>query len=119
MSAGRLAGRILLALAVVLCAAPDIQSATGQAQQPPPAATFRIVAIAGGPRGAESGGLYRLDEIRSTFSRKNDSQVVVYFRWEGPPGRHRLAARWRGPGRARGVLGRPAPSFAMKMRRTR
>ena len=99
-SAGRVAWRILLALAVVLCAAPDLQSATGQAQSPPPAATFRIVAIAGGPRGAESGGLYRLDEIRSTFSRKNDSQVVVYFRWEGPPGRHRLAARWRGPGGA-------------------
>jgi len=79
-------------------AVSTVQSVPGQAQAPPQAATFRVVAIAGGPRGAESGGIYRLDEVRSTFSRQRDTQVIVYFRWEGPPGKHRLTARWRGPG---------------------
>ncbi len=86
------------ALMLAVCAASAAQAVPAPGQAPPDAATFRVVAIAGGPRGKESGGTFRLDEIRSTFSRQRDTQVIVYFRWEGPPGRHRLAARWRGPG---------------------
>lgn len=97
LGASRLAGTVLDAASY---AVSTVQSVPGQAQAPPQAATFRLVAVAGGPRGAESGGIYRLDEVRSTFSRQRDTQVIVYFRWKGPPGKHRLAARWRGPGGA-------------------
>ena len=69
----------------------------GAMQGPQTAATIRLVRVAAGPRGTESGGEFRLDEERTTFSRTTDTQVVVSFRWEGSPGTHRMAARWRAP----------------------
>jgi hypothetical protein len=67
-------------------------------QASPQTETFKVLSVAAGPSGAEANGKYVLDQIRSRFNRQRDSQVVVYFRWDGTPGRHRLAARWRSPG---------------------
>jgi hypothetical protein len=66
-------------------------------QDPQTSATIRVVRVAAGPRGTESGGEFRLDEERTTFNRATDTQVIVSFRWEGAPGMHRMAGRWRAP----------------------
>jgi hypothetical protein len=68
------------------------------AQQPKePLTSFQVVRIAAGPRGLEVGGQFRLEQERTTFNRSSDAQVVVHFQWDGTPGVHRLAARWRSP----------------------
>ena len=93
LRAGRTAS--LVALLVLADAAGRPVVACGQdAQQP----AFRLLSITSGPRGTEVDGRYRLDEIRSQFNRQRDTQVIVYFQWDGTPGTHRLSARWRGPG---------------------
>ncbi len=87
----------LLAAALVLA---PLQAGNGPAthaagQNPPP--TFRLLQVSAGPSGTTSRGEYRLDEQRTVFNRIADSQVVVYFQWEGAPGAYKLAGRWRGP----------------------
>lgn len=86
MAVARLTACVLL-LAPPAAAAPDRSVRTG----------FRIVRVAAGPSGSVIGGQFVLDEERSTFSRRKDSQVIVTFRWEGEPGLHHLAGRWQGP----------------------
>ena len=63
-----------------------------QAQAP-----FHVLRIAAGPAGVEEKGTFRLTEERSVFSRSDDREVIVYFQWEGTPGRHQLEATWRNP----------------------
>ena len=87
-------------LAAVLILAPfraadgPTTQAAGQSQPPP---TFRLLAVTAGPSGTTVRGEYRLDEQRTVFNRLVDSQVVVYFQWDGAPGAYKLAGRWRGP----------------------
>jgi hypothetical protein len=67
------------------------------AQAPAAASSFKLIRVAAGPRGADVGGDFRLEQERATFSRSSDTQVVIQFQWEGTPGLHRLGARWRSP----------------------
>lgn len=71
--------------------------ATVPAPAQAPAASFRLIRVAAGPRGAEVGGEFKLEQERATFSRSSDTQVMIQFQWEGTPGLHRLGARWRSP----------------------
>lgn len=66
-----------------------------QAQQA--TAPFHVLRIAAGPAGVEEKGTFRLTEERSVFSRADDKEVIVFFQWEGAPGRHLLEATWRSP----------------------
>lgn len=68
---------------------------TAAAQQSP--APFHVLRIAAGPAGVEEKGTFRLTEERSVFSRSDDKEVIVFFQWEGAPGRHLLEATWRSP----------------------
>jgi hypothetical protein len=71
--------------------------AAGSAQAPAQAPSFTLIRVAAGPRGAETGGEFKLEQERATFSRSSDTQVVIQFQWQGTPGLHRLGARWRSP----------------------
>ena len=85
-------------LVVLLCTLISTLVGVIDAQEPPsPPVSFRIVRIAAGPRGSEVGGQFRLEQERITFNRSSDTQVVVYFQWDGAPGLHRMAGRWRSP----------------------
>jgi hypothetical protein len=84
-------------LLVILTLLLSYPATAGRMQAPQASATIRLVRVAAGPRGTESGGEFRFDEERTTFSRTTDTQVVVSFRWEGASGTHRMAARWRAP----------------------
>lgn len=64
------------------------------AQQAP---QLHVVRISSGPTGVEEKGAFRLTEERSVFSRTDDKEVIVYFQWDGAPGRHLLEAVWRSP----------------------
>ena len=68
-------------------------SALAQQASPP----FHVLRIAAGPAGVEEKGTFRLTEERSVFSRTDDKEVIVFFQWEGTPGRHLLEATWRSP----------------------
>lgn len=76
-------------LALMVCA--------GLAQQPEQPPSFKLNRVTAGPRGATVNGEFRLEQERTTFSRVNDTQVVIQFQWDGTPGPHRLGARWRSP----------------------
>jgi hypothetical protein len=65
------------------------------AQQP--ATPLHVLRIAAGPGGVEEKGTFRLTEERIVFSRTDDREVIVFFQWEGVPGRHLLEATWRSP----------------------
>ena len=70
-------------------------SSTSYGYQGPGA--LRVLQVSAGPAGAERDGVFALSEERTVFSRVNDREVVVLFRWEGTPGPHRLVALWRSP----------------------
>jgi hypothetical protein len=93
MSLGRRQFGILIHL--ILIASVGRVSATINGQPPPPA--IEILRIASGPRGSEVSGEFKLDEERTSFNRSSDTQVVVSFQWQGAPGVHRFAGRWRSP----------------------
>ena len=61
------------------------------------AAPPQVLRISAGPAGVEEKGTFRLTEERSVFSRADDKEVIVYFQWDGTPGRHLLEAVWRSP----------------------
>jgi hypothetical protein len=96
MTRPRPAVRVLVVALVLLVTAP------GMARPQAPGAKVpgfgcRVVKVSAGPRGAEAGGDFRLEEERNAFSRTHDNQVIVYFKWESASGTHRLAATWRSP----------------------
>ena len=78
----------LFVAVIVLCGAVSV------AQQVP---QLHVLRISAGPSGVEEKGAFRLTEERSVFSRTDDKEVIVYFQWEGVPGRHLLEAVWRSP----------------------
>ena len=61
------------------------------------ATPLHVLRISAGPAGVEEKGTFRLTEERSVFSRTDDKEVIVYFQWDGVPGRHLLEAVWRSP----------------------
>ena len=98
---------ILLVSAVAAQCHPVIVLGSAQqpVQQPAPAAggvqpaepKIRIVRSISGSRGSEKGGQYIIDDPRTVFYLPEDRQVVVYFEWEGPLGRHKLEGTWKNP----------------------
>lgn len=77
-------------IAVLVAGSPGL---AGQ-QSPPP---LHVLKISAGPSGAEVKGTFTLTEERTTFSRTDHREVVVFFQWEGVPGKHKLEAKWRSP----------------------
>jgi hypothetical protein len=93
----QLAAWLLVANSVCLARLGAHSSRVDRQASPQPE-TFKVLSISAGPSGADVNGRFVLDQVRSRFNRQRDSQVIVYFEWDGTPGKHRLAARWRGPG---------------------
>ena len=61
------------------------------------ASTVHVLKVSAGPAGVEENGAFRLTEERTTFSRTQDREVIVYFQWDGTAGPHKLVAQWRSP----------------------
>jgi hypothetical protein len=66
-------------------------------------APVQVLSITAGPTGADSNGGFALTQERSIFSRADDREVIVLFRWEDVPGTHKLVAQWRSPDGAASV----------------
>jgi hypothetical protein len=50
------------------------------------------------------GSKFVFKERRNRFTYPADDSLTVYFEWEGPPGKHILAAAWRQPDGQIGVF---------------
>ena len=86
-------------------------SAQGQTQQAPPPTgaagagggveasgpTFRPVRSVSGSKGSAEAGRFVMDDPRTLFYIPADKQVIVYFEWEGPTGKHNLEGYWKNP----------------------
>jgi hypothetical protein len=86
-----------LRTATLLCWVTVSPAAVHATQNPAttPAAPLHVLKIASGPAGVEANGGFRFNEERSTFSRSDDREVVVFFQWEGVPGPHKLGDNLR------------------------
>jgi Trypsin-like peptidase domain len=84
----------LLTTVCLLCAASGAQKSGGVSGGTP---TFRVVRSISGTRGAQQGGRYVIEDPRSTFYIPADKQVIVYFDWEGPRGKHHFEGVWKNP----------------------
>jgi Trypsin-like peptidase domain len=76
-------------------------AATVYAQQAggvaPSGPQVRMVRAVVGAKGEPRNGTYVMTDRRTTFYIPDDREVVVYFEWEGPQGRHHCEASVRGP----------------------
>lgn len=99
---------ILLALIVPLLI--TYQPANAQQQKPPTTTTqttggggkpteptFRAVRSVSGSKVLEQGGRYAVEDPRTVFYAPADTQVIVYFTWEGPAGAHHFEGLWKNP----------------------
>jgi hypothetical protein len=76
----------------ILCSGVTVRPESSPVQ-----AGLHVMKITSGPAGSEVNGTFVLSEERSTFSRINDKEVIVYFMWDGTAGPHKLVANWRSP----------------------
>jgi hypothetical protein len=86
----------LLGLVSAFClslAGPD----AGAQPSGPAAATFRVVRSVSGSRGVVEGARFVVTDPRTVFTVPGDGQIIVYFEWQGPPGKHRMEGVWRDP----------------------
>src|SRR5213082_443564 len=91
-AAMRCGAALVLAL---LCATEGGAQKAGGAFSGTP--SFRVVRSVSGTRGSQQGGLYVIEDPRSTFYVPADKQVIVYFDWEGPRGKHHFEGVWKNP----------------------
>jgi hypothetical protein len=80
----------LFACPLRLCA----QQAGGVAPSGP---QVRMVRAVVGAKGEVRNGTYVMTDRRTTFYVPDDREVVVYFEWEGPQGKHHCEASAKGP----------------------
>lgn len=57
----------------------------------------KLLSSVSGPSGKTVGNDFILDETRNRFVYPNDSSLVIYFKWEAPPGDHVLTGIWKRP----------------------
>jgi hypothetical protein len=62
-----------------------------------PSAELRLVRSVSGTRGTPIGPRFEVEDPRTVFTVPDDRQLVVYFEWEGAPGRYQLEGRWKDP----------------------
>lgn len=74
--------------------APEPQSSGGV---PAAAPKFRVVRSVSGTKGSVKDGQYIIEDPRTVFYLPQDRQVIVYFEWEGPIGKHHFEALWKNP----------------------
>lgn len=60
-------------------------------------ASFRVVRSVSGTKISEQVGRYVVEDPRTVFYAPDDRQVVVYFTWEGPAGKHHFEGLWKDP----------------------
>ena len=97
----------LIAISSVLLSCLPI---TAQEQKPPASAqqtsggggiaaepVFRVVRSVSGTKISEQGGRYVVEDPRTVFYAPDDRQIVVYFTWEGPSGKHHFEGLWKDP----------------------
>ncbi len=87
----------------------------GVSSPPDQPAPIQVLKIAAGPDGSEKNGTFVFTEERAVFSRLTDSQIVVFFLWEGTPGPHKLVTEWKSPDG--GLSSRSAVDYVAKDRR--
>ena len=61
------------------------------------AADVTFVRSTSGTRGEVRAGRFVVEDPRTSFQAGVDRQVVVFFEWDAPPGRHRCEGTWRDP----------------------
>ena len=94
----RLAGRLLAPAILLGFAAPGCAEGSAASLWAAEAATgLRLVRAVSGTRGTHQGSLYEVQDPRTVFSLAEARQVIVYFEWEGQPGRYHFEGRWKDP----------------------
>lgn len=66
-------------------------------QVPGEGAGTRVVRVVAGANGVQAGDQFTVQDPRTVFSRAADTEAIVYFDWEGHPGKHRFEGIWRNP----------------------
>ncbi|MFZ0910551.1 MAG: serine protease [Candidatus Acidiferrales bacterium] len=74
--------------------APTPQSAGGVPAAP---SKFRVVRSISGTKGSVKSGEFVIEDPRTVFYLPADRQVIIYFEWEGPVGKHHFEALWKDP----------------------
>lgn len=62
-----------------------------------PDSPLRLVRSLAGTKGEIRNGRFVILDPRNSFRLPEDSNIVVYFEWLGPPGKHLMVGTWRGP----------------------
>jgi S1-C subfamily serine protease len=59
--------------------------------------SFRVVRSVSGTKILEQGGRLAVEDPRTVFYAPDDTQIIVYFTWEGPTGPHHFEGLWKNP----------------------
>ncbi len=57
----------------------------------------RMVRSVAGTKGSEQAGRYVIEDPKTVFHVPGDSQVIVYFEWDGSLGPHHFEGQWKNP----------------------
>ena len=76
-------------------ASPSPSPSAGAA--PATAPRFRMTRSVSGTRIHQESGRSEVEDARSVFYVPADKEVVVYFAWEGPAGKHHFEGLWQNP----------------------
>jgi hypothetical protein len=79
------------ALAILLSAGAAIL-ASGQSS-----GRLHVVQSLSGSRGTPQGERFVMEDPRTVFHAGKDRQVLVFFEWQGPSGRHHCEGNWKDP----------------------
>lgn len=58
---------------------------------------FRVIRSVSGTEGTEENGQFVIKDPRTIIYLPQDHQVMVYFEWEGPAGKHNFEGIWKNP----------------------
>jgi S1-C subfamily serine protease len=76
-------------------ASPSPSPSAGAARATEP--RFRVIRSVSGTRIHQESGRSEVEDARSVFYIPADKEVVVYFAWEGPAGKHHFEGIWQNP----------------------
>ena len=68
-----------------------------QSGSPAGSPRYTLLRTVSGTKGATENGRFVIEDPRTVFYVPDDTQLVFYFEWEGPPASHRLEGVWTDP----------------------
>jgi len=88
---------VVLVLSLLLVAPKPVRSTQQAGGVPASGPRVKMIRSVAGTKGDSNGGSFAMSDPRTTFFVPDDHQVIVYFEWEAPRGKHHCEGTLHGP----------------------